>query len=131
MDERLDPIKIVARPSSAIAQDQQQAFGIWIHLARTAGWQVDALNETVKWSAGECGVVDVEGLRYLIRVGFRSRSRAVIVPDEHVGVHVSDLVTGAGRFLPSRSSRQPCGQSYCCRDVAAARNGSEGLSRDQ
>ncbi|MEY9860054.1 putative cupin superfamily protein [Catenulispora sp. GAS73] len=98
MDERPDPIQIVARPSSAIAQDQKQAFGIWIPLAGKADWQVDALDEAVAWSAGECGVVDVEGLRYLIRAGLRSRSKAVIVPGDHVGVHVSDLVTGRRSF---------------------------------
>jgi len=102
MDERPDPIQIIARPDRSIAKVQQQAFGVWIHLARKAGWQVDALDDEVEWSVGECGVVDVEGLRYLIRVGLRSRSRAIVVPDEHVGTHIADMVLGR-RSFPSEA----------------------------
>ena len=106
MDERSDPIQIIGRPGRDLADDQQQALGLWIHLARKAGWQVDALDVAVEWSAGECGVVDVEGLRYLIRVGLRSRSRAIIVPDEHVGTHVADMALGR-RSFPSEPILAP------------------------
>ncbi|GLW29384.1 hypothetical protein [Actinoplanes regularis] len=90
MDQRPDPIQLIVRPSDSVAKHQQQVFGAWIHLARKAGWQVVPLNDEVDWLTGECGVVDVEGLRYLIRVGLRSRSRVMVVPDEHVGTHVAD-----------------------------------------
>jgi hypothetical protein len=99
MDERLDPVQIIARPSRMIAQDQTQAFGVWMHAARKAGWQVDVADESVEWSAGECGVVEVEGLRYLVRVGLRGRGRAVTVPDGHVGSHVAQMAAGRGSFV--------------------------------
>ena len=94
MDERLDPIQIIARPGPAVAGYREQVFGVWLHVARKAGWHVEPVDAEVDWPAGECGVVDVEGLRYLIRVGQRSRGVALIVPDEHVGVHVADVLTG-------------------------------------
>ncbi|WP_405724659.1 hypothetical protein OG607_19430 [Streptomyces sp. NBC_01537] len=92
MEERVDPIQIIARPASWLAEDQVQALGVWMHHARKAGWQVEELAEPVDWSAGECGVVEIEGLRYLVRVGLRGRGRAIVAPDEHVGAFVADAV---------------------------------------
>ena len=98
MDERPDPIQIIVRPSDSVARYQEQVLGAWIHLARKAGWQVEALDDEVDRVAGECGVVDVEGLRYLIRLGLRGRSLMLIVPDEHVGAHVADMALGRRSF---------------------------------
>lgn len=101
MEERLDPVPIIARPSRAVAEDQEQVFGLWMHVARKAGWQVKPTHEPVNWSAGECGVVDIEGLRYLIRVGDRSRGRAAQAPDGHVGTYVAEaVVQGRTVFFP-------------------------------
>jgi hypothetical protein len=98
MDQRPDPIQIIVRPSDSVAESQEQVFGAWIHLARKAGWQVEAVDDDVDWAAGHCGVVDIEGLRYLIRVGLRSRSTMIIIPDGHVGTHVADMTLGLRSF---------------------------------
>ncbi|MEU4622089.1 hypothetical protein AB0G04_19255 [Actinoplanes sp. NPDC023801] len=99
MDQRPDPIQIIVRPSELVAKHQEQVFGAWVHRARKAGWRVDALDGDVDWLAGECGVVDVEGLRYLVRVGLRGRSRVMGVPDGHIGAHVADVVLGTRSFV--------------------------------
>ncbi|MGW6742984.1 hypothetical protein ACWGDX_20050 [Streptomyces sp. NPDC055025] len=92
MEQLLDPVQIITRPSQAVASDREQVLGFWIHTARKAGWQVEQVGEPTDWSAGECGVVEIEGLRYLIRVGPRSRGRAINVPDRHVGAFVANTV---------------------------------------
>lgn len=102
MEERVDPIQIIARPDRGLAKDQVQAMGVWMHYARKAGWQVEELAEPVDWSAGECGVVDIEGLRYLVRVGLRGRGRAIVAPDEHIGAFVADVVLNR-RAMPSHA----------------------------
>lgn len=96
MEERLDPVQIIARPHQMIARDQQQAFGVWLHYARKAGWQVEPVADQVDWPAGECGLVDIEGLRYLVRVGQRGRERVIVAPDEHVGAFVAGLAMNGG-----------------------------------
>lgn len=96
MEERPDPVQIIARPDEWIAEDRTQALGLWTHLARKAGWQVEPVDEPVDWPAGECGLVDIEGLRYMVRVGLRSRGRAIAAPDEHVGAFAAALVTRGG-----------------------------------
>jgi hypothetical protein len=83
MEHRPDPIQIITRPSTSVAEDRIQALGAWVHVARRAGWQVDPLDEPVDWPAGECGLVDIEGLRYLLRIGLRGRTRAVLLPAGH------------------------------------------------
>jgi hypothetical protein len=83
MEHRPDPIQIITRPSVSVAQDRIQALGAWIDAARHAGWRVDPLDEPVDWPAGECGLVDIEGLRYLLRVGMRGRTRAMLLPAAH------------------------------------------------
>jgi hypothetical protein len=98
VDQRLDPVQIIGRSSDSVAAEQVQVFGSWMHLARKAGWHVDALDDEVDWAAGECGVADVEGLRYLIRVGLRGRSRVIFVPDEHHGAHVAAATLGIESF---------------------------------
>ncbi|MBT2392582.1 hypothetical protein J7E87_24915 [Streptomyces sp. ISL-1] len=92
MEERLDPVQIIALPSDNVTEDQVQALGVWMHYARKAGWHVEGLSDSVDRSAGECGVVEIEGLRYLVRVGPRGRGRAIIAPDEHIGACVADAV---------------------------------------
>ena len=100
MDERLDPVQIIARPIRGMEQDRAQVLGLWMHCARKAGWQVEPVDAPVDSASGECGVVDVEGLRYLIRVGLRGRGRAVTAPDAHVGAFVANAVL-EGRGLVS------------------------------
>jgi hypothetical protein len=101
MDERPDPVQIIIRPSGHVANDAVQVVGAWIAQARKAGWAVDQAEEPVDLASGARGIVEIEGLRYVIRVGRRSRTREFVVPDEHVGAHVADMVTGR-RSFPSR-----------------------------
>ncbi len=100
MDERLDPVQIIARPIRGMERDRAQVLGLWMHCARKAGWQVEPLDAPVDSAGGECGVVDVEGLCYLIRVGLRGRGRAVAAPEGHVGAFVANAVL-EGRGLVS------------------------------
>jgi hypothetical protein len=102
MDERTDPVLIITQPSESMARDRQQALGSWVRLARKAGWNVEVVDEQVDWSAGECGIADIEGLRYVIRVGPRRRLTQFVVPDGHMAEHVAAMVTGE-RSFPSRS----------------------------
>ncbi|QMU73227.1 hypothetical protein [Streptacidiphilus sp. P02-A3a] len=45
-----------------------------MHLATKAGWDVSRVDDSpVDLDAGECGIVDVEGLQYLVRQGRRVR----------------------------------------------------------
>ncbi|HEX7162634.1 MAG TPA: hypothetical protein VF223_15535 [Trebonia sp.] len=101
MDDRLDPVQIIIRPSRDVAGNPVQVVGAWIAQARRAGWAADQTDEPVDLASGARGIVEIEGLRYVIRVGRRSRSREVIVPDEHLAAHAAELVTGR-RSFPSR-----------------------------
>ena len=74
-----------------------------VHMAQKAGWQVEPVDEPVGWSAGECGLVDIEGLRYLVRVGLRSCGRAIAAPDEHVGGDRKTFFRKAKRSYNDRS----------------------------
>jgi hypothetical protein len=98
MDERPDPIQIITKPGVGIAKSAVQVVGAWVAQARQAGWDVTQLDASVDIDAGERGVVEIEGLHYLIRVGLRSRTREVIVPDEHVAIHAADMLTGRRTF---------------------------------
>ncbi|MGW0605986.1 hypothetical protein [Streptomyces sp. NPDC002644] len=97
MDHRPDPIQIITRPSESVARDRVQTLGAWMEAARRAGWEVDQVDEPVDWPAGECGLVDIEGLRYLLRVGLRGRTRAVLLPAPHGGRAVAELAAGDTR----------------------------------
>lgn len=45
-----------------------------MHLAARAGWDVSRIDDSsVDLHAGECGMVDVEGVRYLVCQGRRVR----------------------------------------------------------
>lgn len=101
MDERMDPVQIITQPSDHIAKNAVQVVGAWMARARKAGWNVVQVDVPVDLEAGERGVVEIEGLRYLIRVGLRGRTRMVIVPDEHAAAHVVDMVMGRASY-PSR-----------------------------
>jgi len=81
MDERLDPIQIIAKVGTSWAAEKpERAIQVWIHLAGKAGWEVSRVEGTpVDHDAGECGIVDVEGLRYLVRQS--RRVRRILVDD--------------------------------------------------
>lgn len=100
MDERLDPVQVIIKPSRDIAGIPVQVVGAWA-AARKAGWDVELVDEPVDLASGARGVVEIEGLRYVIRVGHRSRGTEYVVPDEHVAVHAVDMVTGR-RSFPAR-----------------------------
>ncbi|MEY9969049.1 hypothetical protein ABIA33_007136 [Streptacidiphilus sp. MAP12-16] len=75
MDERTDPIQIIARVGTSWAADEpERAIQVWMHLAGKAGWEVSRVEDApVDVGAGECGIVDVEGLPYLVRQSRRVR----------------------------------------------------------
>ncbi|MCX5192277.1 hypothetical protein [Streptomyces sp. NBC_00268] len=79
VDVRPDPVQIVAKVgSSFMAADPERAFEVWVYLASKAGWQVSPVEDvSVDLSAGECGVVEIEGLRYLVRQSRRVRRTLV------------------------------------------------------
>ena len=75
MDKRTDPVEIIARVGGVTPySDRERAFGTWLHLASKAGWQVaEAEGFAADSDRGEIGAVDVEGVRYVIRLGPRVR----------------------------------------------------------
>ncbi|WP_446218211.1 hypothetical protein [Micromonospora sp. IBHARD004] len=78
MDNRTDPIEIIARVSE---QDgKQRAFEVWLHKANKEGWSVTVESTSVDAPGDECGVVDIEGLKYQIRHARRVRQQVAIVP---------------------------------------------------
>jgi hypothetical protein len=81
MDERTDPIEIVARVGGVVPfTDRERALGVWMHLATKAGWQVTSVSGPDQvGDSGTCGVVDVEGIQYLILLGPRVRRALVEV----------------------------------------------------
>ncbi|MCW3818050.1 hypothetical protein ONA91_26735 [Micromonospora sp. DR5-3] len=93
MDNRTDPIEIIARVSE---QDgKQRAFEVWCYKAGKEGWAVTVESSSVDEPGDECGVVDVEGLRYRIRHARRIRQRVAIVPaGRHLIAAAVDLSLG-------------------------------------
>jgi hypothetical protein len=81
MDERIDPVEIVARVGGVLPfTDRDRALGVWIHLATKAGWQVISVSGPDQADgSGVCGVVDVDGIQYLILLGPRVRRPLVEV----------------------------------------------------
>lgn len=79
VDARPDPVQIVAKAGSSFrAADPERAFEVWMHLATKAGWQVGVVEGVaVDRDAGDCGVVDIERLRYLVRRTRRVRRTLV------------------------------------------------------
>ncbi len=79
MDERPDPIQIIAKVGSSwAAEEPERAIQVWMHLAGKASWEVSRVEvASVDHDAGECGIVDVEGLRYLVRQSRRVRRTLV------------------------------------------------------
>ncbi len=73
LDERTDPVQITAKVGDF--EDRERAIEVWMHLATKAGWQMSLASATSESSDGGdcCGVVDVEGLRYRIRLTPRVR----------------------------------------------------------
>jgi len=93
MDERVDPVEIIARVSS---QDgRERAFGVWIHKAVKAGWAVSVVSTSFDQPGTECGVVDIEGLPYRVHHGPRVRHRVgIVAPGRHLIVAALDLAAG-------------------------------------
>ncbi|MER6495725.1 hypothetical protein [Streptomyces griseorubiginosus] len=49
--------------------DHLWALGTWVHLASKVGWQVAEADGFTADDRGEIGAVDIEGIRYAIRLG--------------------------------------------------------------
>jgi len=86
MDKRTDPVEIIARVGGVTPySDRERAFGTWVHLASKAGWHVvEADGFAADGDRGEIGAVDVEGVRYVIRLGPRVRRLLYDVVDRHM-----------------------------------------------
>ncbi|MFJ9345016.1 hypothetical protein [Streptomyces sp. NPDC101237] len=86
MDKRTDPVEIIARVGGVTPySDRERAFGTWVYLASKAGWQVvEADGFVADTDRGEIGAVDVEGVRYVIRLGPRVRRLLYDVVDGHM-----------------------------------------------
>ncbi|WP_329295599.1 hypothetical protein [Streptomyces pseudovenezuelae] len=76
IDDRADPAQIIARVGNFA--DRERALEVWIYLATKAGWTVSVTpGAALDADAGDCGVVEVEGLRYRIRLTPRVRTTLV------------------------------------------------------
>lgn len=76
MDGRADPAQIIARVGNFA--DRERALEVWMHLATRAGWTVSAVPDAVlDAGSGDCGVIEVEGLRYRVRLTSRVRTELV------------------------------------------------------
>lgn len=86
MNKRTDPVEIIARVGGLTPYtDRERALGTWVHLASKAGWQViEADGFTADADRGEIGAVDIEGIRYVIRLGPRVRRLLYEVVDGHM-----------------------------------------------
>ncbi|MFF4632156.1 hypothetical protein [Streptomyces griseorubiginosus] len=86
MDKRTDPVEIIARVGGLTpGSDHERALGTWVYLASKAGWQVaEADGFTASPGRGEIGAVDIEGIRYVIRLGPRVRRLLYEVVDGHM-----------------------------------------------
>jgi hypothetical protein len=70
---RVDPVEILAKVSEE--NGKQRAFEVWQHKATKAGWPVTVESASVEQPGPECGIVEIEGLRYTIRHEPRVRQR--------------------------------------------------------
>jgi len=93
MDGRTDPVEIIAR----VAEDhgKQRAFDVWCHKASKEGWSVTVESASPNQPGDECGVVDIEGLKYRIHHAKRVRQRVGIVPvGQHLIMAALDVAQG-------------------------------------
>lgn len=70
---RIDPVEILAKVSED--NGKQRAFEVWQHKAVKAGWAVTVESTSLDGPGPECGVVEIEGLRYRIQHSKRVRQR--------------------------------------------------------
>jgi hypothetical protein len=93
VDDRIDPIEIVARVGSH--DGRERAFGVWVHKATKAGWAVSVVSSSFDQPGTECGVVDIEGLPYRVHHSPRVRHRVGIVAQgRHLIAAALDMATG-------------------------------------
>ncbi|MFI6262925.1 hypothetical protein [Micromonospora sp. NPDC051006] len=80
MDKRVDLIDIIGRTGGVHArpEDFERALDLWCHKAEKEGWSVSVLDhERDSGIDGRCGTVEVEGLRYEVRYGPRTRTTLI------------------------------------------------------
>jgi hypothetical protein len=80
---RIDPVEIIARVSED--NGKQRAFEVWIHKATKAGWPVTVESASLDRPGSECGVVQIEGLRYRIHHAKRIRQRVAATVKQSAG----------------------------------------------
>ncbi|MFQ6328374.1 hypothetical protein ACLMAL_19820 [Nocardia sp. CWNU-33] len=68
---------------------------MWIWKARKAGWLVSVESSSADEPGDECGVVDVEGLKYRINFSPRVRRRVFhSAPGQHAIATAIEIATG-------------------------------------
>lgn len=94
LDDRADPAQIIARVGNFA--DRERALEVWMYLATKAGWTVTAAPDAVlDADAGDCGVIEMEGLRYRVRL--TPRVRTTLVDD--AGGRMSLITASADRLV--------------------------------
>ncbi|MFD3957639.1 MULTISPECIES: hypothetical protein [Streptomyces] len=103
-DERVDPVQIFARVGGVTyrAMDASRAFEVWVHLARSAGWDVVELPADRKVDDPEdLGAVMVEGIKY--RIHYSPRMRRLLADDSTGRLSYKDALGFAAWAEPTLS----------------------------
>ncbi|MFJ4798629.1 hypothetical protein [Kitasatospora purpeofusca] len=97
MDERTDPVRIIAKVGNFASRER--AVEVWMHLAAKAGWHAARASAAPHDpDDGDCGTVEVEGLRYRIRL--TPRVRTSLADDEGGTLTWRPVLSHAARAEP-------------------------------
>ena len=89
MEKRTDPVQIMGLTGGVVPrpEDFERALDLWCYKAGKEGWAVTIVERQADaGDAGRCGTVEVEGLRYEVRYGPRTR---IIAYDDGTGTEVA------------------------------------------
>lgn len=103
--ERVDPVQIFARVGGVTyrSMDAGRAFEVWVHLARSAGWDVAEIPSGSKEDdPTDLGAVMVEGIKYRIR--FSPRVRRLLADDSTENLSYRDALGFAAWAEPDLSA---------------------------
>ncbi len=104
-DERVDPVQIFARVGGVgyRSMDANRAFEVWVHLARSAGWDVVELPADRKADDPEgLGAVMVDGIKY--RIHYSPRVRRLLADDSTGHLSYKDALGFAAWAEPELSA---------------------------
>ncbi|MFE6978425.1 hypothetical protein [Streptomyces sp. NPDC057682] len=105
-DERVDPVQILARVGGVAyrAMDADRAFEVWVHLARSAGWEVGERSDDRRTGdPTDLGSVMVEGIKYRIR--YSPRVRRLLADDSTGHLVYQDALGYAAWAEPEDAAR--------------------------